>query len=205
MLSALFIVVVTYLFAAESFTHFLFPAPGEVARHFRAGALPVALFDLLVTAFALVIIVGWILIYAASHGRRIRMPQWAESLQVHIYLLLMNRLYLDAISMRLRGPVTHAIDRLNRTRLFFIVAAFLAVAPGIYFIAQMANFPPAQFVQLIIGSAVAAAVSAPWTLYCRDNPFARISERTRQLLLPCSGPMLWRICPATFPASSSVP
>ena len=25
----------------------------------------------------------------------------------------------------------------------------MAVAPGIYFIAQMANFPPAQFVQLI--------------------------------------------------------
>ena len=75
------------------------------------------------------------------------MPQWAKSLQIYIYLLLMNRLYLDAISLRIRGPVTHAIDRLNRTRLFFIVAAFLAVAPGIYFIAQMANFPPAQFVQ----------------------------------------------------------
>src|SRR6185436_15324496 len=61
MLAVLFIVVITYLFAAESFTHYLFPAPGEVARHFRTGALPVALFDLLVTAFALVIIVGWIL------------------------------------------------------------------------------------------------------------------------------------------------
>ena len=48
MLSTLFFVVVTYLLAAESFTHFLFPAPGEVARHFRAGALPVMLFDLLV-------------------------------------------------------------------------------------------------------------------------------------------------------------
>ena len=78
------------------------------------------------------------------------MPQWAKSLQLHTYLLLINRLYLDAISLRIRGPVTYAIDRLNRsTRLFFIVAAFLAVAPGIYFIAQMANFPPAQFVQLI--------------------------------------------------------
>ena len=43
MLSTLFLVVVTYLLAAESFTHFLFPAPGEVACHFRAGALPVAL------------------------------------------------------------------------------------------------------------------------------------------------------------------
>ena len=32
MLCVLFIVVVTYLFAAESFTNFLFPAPGEVAQ-----------------------------------------------------------------------------------------------------------------------------------------------------------------------------
>ena len=41
MLSTLFFVVMTYLLAAESFTHFLFPAPGEVIYHFRAGALPV--------------------------------------------------------------------------------------------------------------------------------------------------------------------
>ena len=103
MLAVLFIVVITYLFAAESFTHYLFPAPGEVARHFRAGALPVALFDLLVTAFALVIIVGWILIYAASHGRTIHMPAMGRALQVRIYLLLMNRLYLDAVSTRLQS------------------------------------------------------------------------------------------------------
>ena len=42
MLTTLFVVVMTYLLAAESFTHFLFPASGEV-YHFRAGALPVAL------------------------------------------------------------------------------------------------------------------------------------------------------------------
>ncbi len=41
MLFTLFLVVVTYLLAAESFTHFLFPAPGQVAAHFQAGALPV--------------------------------------------------------------------------------------------------------------------------------------------------------------------
>ena len=42
MLFTLFLVVITYLLAAESFTHFLFPAPGQVADHFQAGALPVA-------------------------------------------------------------------------------------------------------------------------------------------------------------------
>ena len=149
MLAVLFIVVVTYLFAAESFTHFLFPAPGEVARHFRAGALPVALFDLLVTAFALVIIVGWILIYAASHGRTIPMPLWARTLQLNIYLLLINRLYLDALSMRLRTPIASTIDQLNRSRLFPYIAGLLAIGPALMIASQLPNFPPAQIAQLI--------------------------------------------------------
>ena len=113
MLSTLFVVVITYLLAAESFTHFLFPASGEVTYHFRAGALPVALFDLLVTVFALTIIVSWVLIYAGSHGKSIRMPAWVDALQVRIYLLLMNRLYLDALSMRLRPLFAQGIESLN--------------------------------------------------------------------------------------------
>ena len=149
MLSVLFIVIVTYLLAAESFTHFLFPAPGEVARHFRAGALPVALFDLLVTAFALVIIVGWILIYAASHGRTIHMPQWAKKLQLNIYLLLMNRLYLDALSMRLRAPIASAIDQLNRSRLFPYIVGLLAIGLTLAIASPVADLSPAQIAQMI--------------------------------------------------------
>jgi NADH-quinone oxidoreductase subunit L len=149
MLAVLFIVVITYLFAAESFTHYLFPAPGEVARHFRAGALPVALFDLLVTAFALVIIVGWILIYAASHGRTIHMPRWARALQLNIYLLLINRLYLDAVSTRLRAPVASAIDHLNRNRIFPYVTALLAMGLTLFIGATVADLSPAQIVQLV--------------------------------------------------------
>jgi len=149
MLSVLFIVVVTYLFAAESFTHFLFPAPGEVARHFRAGALPVALFDLLVTAFASVIVIGWILIYAASHGRTIHMPQRARTLQLNIYLLLINRLYLDALSMKLRGPIGSVIDQLNRNRLFPYVVGLLAMGLTLVSAAPLSDFSPAQIAQLI--------------------------------------------------------
>ena len=133
------------------------------------------------------------------------MPQWAKSLQLRIYLLLINRLYLDAISLRIRSPVTYAIDRLNRTRLFFIVAAFLAVAPGIYFIAQMANFPPAQLLQLIMvalllplfplhGLYVAAIIRAPGyrsALVC--------------LLLPLLGAYALANWSVTFPAGTSVP
>ena len=38
MLFTFFFVVVTYLLAAESFSHFFFPAPGEVIYHFRAAS-----------------------------------------------------------------------------------------------------------------------------------------------------------------------
>ena len=127
MLSTLFLVVLTYLLAAESFTHFLFPAPGEVAHHFKAGALPVALFDVLVAAFALAIILAWILIYAKSHGRMVRMPEWVNTLQTDIYLLLINRLYFDVLSVRLGRLFRHALDRVNTIRLFPYVAGLIAI------------------------------------------------------------------------------
>jgi len=127
MLFTLFLVVVTYLLAAESFTYFLFPAPGEVAYHFKSGALPGAVFDFLVVVAALFIVLGWILIYANAHERSIRLPQWVNALQVRLYLLLMNRLYLDALSLRIGGRFTRMAYRLNTNRLFPYVASLTAL------------------------------------------------------------------------------
>jgi NADH-quinone oxidoreductase subunit L len=141
MLFTLFLVVVTYLLAAESFTHFLFPAPGEVAGHFQAGALPVLLFDVLVSAFALIIILGWMLIYAESHGRTIGMPEWVDSVRVRIYLLLMNRLYLDALTLRLGRLFRREIDRLNASRMFPYVAALFAIGSALAFGARLPALP----------------------------------------------------------------
>ena len=141
MLVTLFLVVVTYLLAAESFTHFLFPAPGEVAAHFQAGALPVLLFDVLVSAFALVIILGWMLIYAESHGRTIGMPEWVNTLRVRIYLLLMNRLYLDALVIRVVRLFRREIDRLNASRIFPYVAALIAMGSALAFGARLPALP----------------------------------------------------------------
>ncbi|HLN86660.1 MAG TPA: proton-conducting transporter membrane subunit, partial [Candidatus Limnocylindrales bacterium] len=78
MLAVLFLVVLTYLMAAESFSYFLFSAPGEVDYHFKAAALPSGLFDLIVASFALLIIFGWYLIYARSHGKTFRVPDWVK-------------------------------------------------------------------------------------------------------------------------------
>lgn len=149
MLGALFLVVVTYLLAAESFTHFLFPGPGEVARHFQAGALPVPLFDALIGAFALVIIVGWFLIYARSHGRTIRTPLWLDRLQVRLYLFLLNRLYLDALSGRLKRRLTASIARFDSSRRFTLAAGAIALGAA-FAAAGDAGVPLAEIALLAI-------------------------------------------------------
>jgi NADH-quinone oxidoreductase subunit L len=150
MLFALFLVVATYLLAAESFTHFLFPAPGEVASHFKAGALPVALFDVLVAAFALVILLGWFLIYAKSHGRTFRTPQWMHELQARLYLFLINRLYLDALSMRLVRRFTAVIHRLNASASFLLVTGVLAAGAALISAGQVTHVPAPDIALLLV-------------------------------------------------------
>ena len=127
MLLTLFLVILTYLTAAKSFTHFLFPAPGEVARHYKAGALPGPVFDVLVGALALVIFLGWTVIYASSYGHSIRLPLRVNALGVHLYLFLMNRLYVDALSLRIGRRMKYAARYLNTSKLFPFLASAIAV------------------------------------------------------------------------------
>ena len=114
MLVTLLFVVFTYLFAAEAFTHFLYPDPATVTRYFQAAALPGPLFDGLVVGTTLLIVLGWVYLYAQAHGRTMPLPAWVEALRVRLYVLLMNRLYIDALHDRLgRGimRVAHGLDK----------------------------------------------------------------------------------------------
>jgi NADH-quinone oxidoreductase subunit L len=139
MLLTLLLVVSTYLLAAQAFTSFLYPAPGEVSAYFRAAALPAGLFDFVVGATSLSIIIGWILIYAKSHGRSFRLPPWVGGFQVRLYLFFMNRLYLDGLLLRL-GRI---LSRLGRPfasgRVFPAVWALAAVAAAGPFIFRAAE------------------------------------------------------------------
>ena len=83
---------------------------------------------MLVAGFAAIVVIGWILIYARSHGRTIRVPSLIRKLQVRFYLLLLNRLYLDAVAMRLRGAFTPAMERLAESKLFTSGAVLIAAA-----------------------------------------------------------------------------
>ncbi len=101
MLLTLLLVTLTYLWAAEGFSHFLYPEPSDVAYYFHAAAFPSWLFDSLVAMTALFILIGWIVIYAKSHRQTIQMPYWINALQARLYVLLMNRLYLDRLYLTL--------------------------------------------------------------------------------------------------------
>jgi hypothetical protein len=135
MLFTLVLVMFTYLFAAERFTHFLYPEPGVVTAYFQAAALPGWLFDGIIAATALFVTMGWVLIYAKSHGRLIHLPEWINGVQTHCYLLFMNRLYLDGLALRVGQDFRRVINRLDRSRLFLSVAALIAlviaVAPAV--------------------------------------------------------------------------
>jgi len=97
MLGTLLFVVFTYLFAAEAFTHFLYPDPREVASYFRTAALPGRLFDGLVGGTTLLTVLSWGYLYAQAHGRTMRLPACVQELRVRLYVLLMNQLYIDGL------------------------------------------------------------------------------------------------------------
>src|SRR5256712_394009 len=127
MLLTLLLVVSTYLLAVQAFTYFLYPAPGEVAAYFQAAALPRWLFDVMVGATALAVILGWVFIYAKGHGRSLRMPDWVNGVQTPFYLFFMNRLYVDALALRLGRGFTRVAHRLDTSRLFPYVAGLIAL------------------------------------------------------------------------------
>lgn len=113
MLLTLGLIVVTYLWAGEAFTYFLYPDPALVASYYGAAALPGRLFDLLVASTALLIVAGWGLVYAHAHGQRLWRPSWLPTLEARLYVLFLNRLYIDAAYRRVGRGVARLARRLQ--------------------------------------------------------------------------------------------
>jgi NADH-quinone oxidoreductase subunit L len=114
MLLTLLFVVFIYLFAAETFTHFLYPDPRDVAFYFQAAALPGRLFDILVIGSVLVTILGWVYLYAHAHGRTVQMPAWVEEWRLRLYVPFLNRLYADALYAKLGQGVMRLADYVDK-------------------------------------------------------------------------------------------
>jgi NADH-quinone oxidoreductase subunit L len=114
MLLTLLFVVFVYLFAVESFTSFLYPDPEEVAGYFKAAKLPSRLFDMMIGAAALTTVLGWCYLYLQAQGRALGMPASIAGLRIRLYVLFLNRLYLEKWFQRLREFLKAAIRYFDR-------------------------------------------------------------------------------------------
>ena len=115
MLLTLLFVVFVYLFAVESFTAFLYPNPEEVASYFKAAELPSRLFDMMIGAATLTTIIGWVYVYVRAHGRSLPIPAWVNGIRIRLYVLFLNRLYVDECWHRLGQAQLAAIRRFDET------------------------------------------------------------------------------------------
>jgi NADH-quinone oxidoreductase subunit L len=114
MLVTLLFIVFVYLFAVETFTGFLYPNPEEVSSYFKAAELPIWLFDLMLLISTQLTIAGWIYLYLRAHGRTIWSPPWLTHLRVRLYVLVLNRLYVDSVLHRVGRMLTSAIQRVDK-------------------------------------------------------------------------------------------
>jgi len=114
MLLTLLFVVFIYLFAVESFTAFLYPNPDEVASYFQAAALPNWLFDGIVIMATVLTVLSWSYLYMRAHGQAMWVPGWVEGLRLRLYVLFMNRLYMDELYHALGRAVMRVVHRIDR-------------------------------------------------------------------------------------------
>lgn len=95
MVTTLTFIGLTYLWAGESFTHFLYPTAGQAASFFHAAAWPQGLFDIFVALSALLIVVVWIWLYGKAHGFRPLLPDRLDRFQTSVYVAFLNGLYVE--------------------------------------------------------------------------------------------------------------
>ncbi len=115
MLLTLLFVVFVYLFAVESFTAFLYPDPNDVASYYKAAELPGRLFDMMIGAATLATILGWCYVYMKAHGRSLPEPAWINAIRARLYVLFLNRLYVDESFHRVAQTQRSALRRLEHS------------------------------------------------------------------------------------------
>ncbi len=95
MLATLTFIGLTYLWAGETFTHFLYPAPEQVAAYFQAAAWHQGLFDTVITLSALIIIGVWAVLYGNAHGYQPMLPAGLTALRTRLYVAFLGGLYVE--------------------------------------------------------------------------------------------------------------
>lgn len=101
MIATLFFIGFIYLWAGDSFTHFLYPEPGVANGFFMAAAFPPLVFESMILVFTLVVLFGWLILYTTARGQKILNPNWVLSIRQTGWVLLINRCYVDGIYKKL--------------------------------------------------------------------------------------------------------
>ena len=100
MIVALFLIGFVYLWAAEVFTHFLYPGPGVSDGFFVAAALNPRVFDMLILLSTVLILTSWVSVYTNAKGKKFFNTSWVNSFRKPLYILLINRFYVDFVYVR---------------------------------------------------------------------------------------------------------
>jgi len=105
MVATLSFIGLTYLWAGESFTHFLYPVPGQAVAYFQAAAWPQSLFDAFVALSALLIVAMWVILYGKAHGMRLLLPDWLGTIYLRVYVAFLGGLYVEDVLRALARAV----------------------------------------------------------------------------------------------------
>lgn len=104
MVGALALIGMTYLWAGEAFTHFLYPGPGEADAYFQAAEWHPYLFDAFIGLSAVLIVAVWGLIYGTARGVKVLVPAWIEGLRTRAYVAFLNGLYVEDLVRTFEQP-----------------------------------------------------------------------------------------------------
>jgi NADH-quinone oxidoreductase subunit L len=100
MIGALFFIGFIYLWAGEEFTHFLYPKEGVADEFFVAAAFNPQVFDMIILIATALILFGWFVVYTNAKGQKIFISDWLISVRKQMYILLINRFYVDQVYVR---------------------------------------------------------------------------------------------------------
>ncbi|MDZ4838361.1 MAG: proton-conducting transporter membrane subunit [Candidatus Melainabacteria bacterium] len=106
-------IVLTYVWATETFTYFLYPTAGEASGYFSAAAFPVWMFDSLIGVILLLLLSGWYLNIIDRHKAESLIPRWTIGFSPVLYMWLWNRLYVDQLYLIFGRSILNTCRRLD--------------------------------------------------------------------------------------------
>ena len=124
MLLSVSLVSTAYFFSAEAFTHFLYPDSAFVAASFAAARLSDGVFYGLAGGLVLSIFLSWFGLYLHYHDK---FALHSGSFWNHVYILFINRLYLDAFVMRLLTVLKRAGRKVDQSRFTLPIVVVMAL------------------------------------------------------------------------------